>query len=123
VADIDLLQGTVDFLVLRTLAWSPMHGFGVARWIRETTKGTLQLDDGSLYPALHRMEHKGWVSSEWRITENKRRAKFYQLTAKGRRQLHAETAAWTRYTEAVKLLIRASESRAPIRTLSTAKGV
>ncbi|MDQ6831699.1 MAG: PadR family transcriptional regulator [Gemmatimonadota bacterium] len=106
--DLDLLQGTLDFLILRTLAWGPMHGFGVARWIRGVTDGTLQIDDGALYPALHRMEHRGWILADWGITENNRRAKFYRLSAKGRKQLQAQTATWQRYASAVTQVIRAS---------------
>ncbi len=105
---LELLQGTLDVLVLKTLAGGPMHGFGVARWIRETTKGTLAIEDGALYPALHRMEHRGWILADWGITENNRRAKFYRLSAKGRKQLQAQTATWQRYASAVTQVIRAS---------------
>ena len=107
-ADLDLLQGTLDFLILRTLAWGPMHGFGVARWIRGVTGGTLQIDDGALYPALHRMEHKQWIAADWGITENNRRAKFYRLTAAGRQQLITQTDSWQRYADAVTAVIRAT---------------
>ena len=98
---LDLLQGTLDVLVLKTLAWGPRHGYAVARWIRQTTDDVLRIEEGALYPALHRMERKGWIESEWGLSENNRRAKFYQLTARGRQQLRAESATWTRYAAAV----------------------
>jgi transcriptional regulator len=111
VAAIDLLQGTLDFLILRTLNWGPQHGFGVAKWIRTITDGRLTIEDGALYPALHRMEQKGWISAKWKLTENNRQAKFYELTAKGRKQLTAQTSAWVGYVEAVKQIIVASSPR------------
>lgn len=97
----DLLHGTLDVLVLRTLAWSPMHGYAVSRWIRERTDGTITIEDAPLYKALHRLEHDGCVSAEWGLSENNRRARYYSLTAKGRRSLGAEESAWRRYAEAV----------------------
>lgn len=97
----DLLHGTLDVLVLRTLAWSPMHGYAVSRWIRERTDGTIAIEDAPLYKALHRLEHDGCVSAEWGISENNRKARYYSLTAKGRRALRAEESAWRRYAEAV----------------------
>jgi transcriptional regulator len=99
--ELDLLQGTVDVLILRTLSWAPMHGYGVSRWIRERTEGVLGIEDAALYQALHRLERNGWIEAEWGLSENNRRAKFYQLTAEGRRQLRQETATWRRYAEAV----------------------
>lgn len=110
-ADLELVQGTLDFLVLRTLNWGPQHGFGVAKWIRGVTGDRLQIEDGALYPALHRMEQKGWISSTWEITENRRKAKVYALTAKGRKQLTAQTTAWDGYVEAVRQIILASSGR------------
>src|SRR3954469_8369039 len=98
---VDLLQGTLDVLVLKTLSWRPMHGYAVARWLQQVTDDVLQIEEGSLYPALHRLERRGWVESEWGVSENNRRAKFYQLTARGRAQLRAEVATWERYTKAV----------------------
>ena len=80
---IDLLQGTLDLIVLRTLSWGPMHGFGIARWIQQTTEAALQVEEGSLYPALYRMENRGWIKAQWALTENGRRAKYYRLTAGG----------------------------------------
>jgi PadR family transcriptional regulator PadR len=99
--DLDLLQGTLDLLVLKTLGWGPMHGYAVARWIRETTQEDLQVEEGALYTALHRMEKRGWISAEWGLSENNRKAKYYELTAVGRRQLRSKTDTWTRYARAV----------------------
>ena len=99
--DSGLLQGTVELLVLKTLSWGPMHGYGIASWIESATNDVLSVEEGSLYPALYRMSRKGWIKAQWRVTENNRRAKYYQLTPVGRRQLHAEHASWERYAEAV----------------------
>ena len=98
---IDLLQGTVDVLILRTLAWEPMHGYAVSRFIRERTDGVLTIESAALYQALHRLERKKWVRPEWGVSENNRRAKFYSITAEGRKQLRAETATWRTYAQAV----------------------
>lgn len=100
-ADLDLLQGTLDVLVLKTMSWGPRHGYAIARWIRDTTEDELHIEEGALYPALHRMEKRGWIESEWGLSENNRRAKFYQLTTRGRQQLCAQTSTWTRYAAAV----------------------
>ena len=100
-ASSSLLQGTVDVLILTTLQHSPMHGYGVSRWIRERTDGVVGLDDAALYQALHRLASKGWIEAEWGLSENNRRAKYYQVTPKGHEQLRAETAAWRRYATAV----------------------
>ena len=100
-AKMELLQGTLDGLVLKALSWSPLHGYAVARWIRSASKDVFQIEEGALYPALHRMEQKGWVEAEWGLSENNRRAKFYQLTGKGHQALEKEQAAWTRYAAAV----------------------
>lgn len=107
-ADLDLLQGTLDVMILKALSWGPMHGFGVARWIRTTTDEVLQIDDSALYPALHRMEHRGLIDADWALTENKRRAKYYRLTAKGRRQLKVRTSVWDQYATAVSKVIHAT---------------
>ncbi len=96
-----LLQGTVDVLILKTLPESPMHGYGVSRWIRERTDGVVGLEDAALYQALHRLEAKGWLEAEWGLSDNNRRAKYYCLTREGRKQLRAETAKWRRYAKAV----------------------
>lgn len=100
-ADLDLLQGTLDVLILKALTWGPRHGYAVARWIGETTEDELQIEEGALYTALHRMEKRGWVESEWGLSENNRRARFYQMTALGRKQLRRQTDLWTRYAQAV----------------------
>ena len=107
-ADLGLLQGTLDVMILKALSWGPLHGFGVAKWIRSTTDEVLQIDDGALYPALHRMEHRGLIDADWDLTENKRRAKYYSLTSKGRQELRARTSSWDRYSVAVSKVIHAS---------------
>jgi PadR family transcriptional regulator PadR len=107
-----LLQGTLDVLVLKALAWGPRHGYAVAAWIRDTTEDTLRVEEGALYTALHRMEKRRWLESEWGLSENNRRAKFYSLTESGRKQLREGTRDWTSYAEAVFRVLRASESDA-----------
>ena len=107
-ADLDLIQGTVDVMILKALSWGPMHGFAVAKWIRLTTEGVLQIEDGALYPALHRMEFRGLIDADWDLTENKRRAKYYRLTAKGRQQLRARASSWDRYSSAVSKVLHAT---------------
>jgi PadR family transcriptional regulator PadR len=99
--ELDLLQGTLDVLVLRALSWGPMHGYAVARFIRDGSSGTFKVLDGALYTALHRMEERGWVASEWGASDKKKRAKFYRLTAAGRRAVRAETETWNDYAAAV----------------------
>lgn len=106
-SSIDLMQGSLDVIVLKTLSWQPMHGFGIARWIQRATDDVLQVEEGSLYPSLYRMENKGWVKAEWRITENNRRAKYYKLTAAGRRQLATEQATWDTFAEAMGKIMSA----------------
>jgi transcriptional regulator len=101
VGTLDLLQGTLDLLVLRTLSWGPMHGYTVARFIRERSDGAFLIEEGALYPALHRLERQGWIESEWGLSENNRKARFYQLTPRGRAQLRAQVSNWKRYTDAV----------------------
>src|SRR5881275_1919883 len=98
---VDLLQGTLDLIVLKSLSWGPMHGFGLARWIQQTTQDALQVEEGSLYPALYRMENRGWIKAQWALTENGRRAKYYKLTAAGRRQLAHETQSWNELSGAI----------------------
>ena len=100
-ADLDLLQGTLDLLILKTLTWGPRHGYAVAHWIRDTTGRRLQIEEGALYTALHRMEKRGWLKADWGLSENNRKAKYYQLTAAGRRQLREKAAVWTEYATAV----------------------
>ncbi|MPZ19141.1 MAG: PadR family transcriptional regulator [Luteitalea sp.] len=99
--DLQLLQGTLDVLVLKTLSWGPRHGYEIARWIKDTTDAELQVEDRALYVSLHRMEERGWLESEWGLTENNRKAKYYQLTREGRRQLAAKGDRWARYAAAV----------------------
>jgi PadR family transcriptional regulator PadR len=100
-AKMDLLQGTLDVLILKALSWGPLHGYAVVRWITHRTDDALRIEEGALYPALHRMEQREWIEAEWGVSENNRRAKFYRLTETGRRQLHAESESWRRYAEAV----------------------
>ena len=102
-----LLAGTLDLLVLRTLAWGPRHGYAVARWIKDTSDETIEVEDRALYLALHRLEERGYVESEWGISDANRRAKYYQLTAAGRRQLRTSEASFTRYVDAVFKILRA----------------
>ncbi len=96
-----LLQGTADLLILQALRQGPAHGHAVSRWVRERTEGVLSMEDAALYQALHRLEARAWVASEWGLSENNRRAKFYTLTAEGRAQLRSEVSAWKRYASAV----------------------
>jgi len=102
---IELLQGTVDVLILRTLAWQPMHGYAISRWIRERSNEVIAIEGAALYQALHRLERKRWVAPSWGVSDNNRRAKFYQLTAEGRRQLRAETTSWPTYADAVSRVL------------------
>jgi transcriptional regulator len=95
------LKGTVDILLLKTLSQGPMHGYGISSWIRRHSAGELGLEDAALYQALHRLERRGWVAADWGVSENNRRAKYYQLTDRGRRQLHEQEHHWRRYAEAV----------------------
>ena len=104
---LDLLQGTLDVLVLRALSFGPMHGYAVARFIRDGSDGTFRILDGALYTALHRMEERGWVQSEWGTSEKGKRARFYHLTAAGRRALRDEGDSWERYVVAVAKVMRA----------------
>ncbi len=99
--DSGLLQGTVELLVLKTLTWGPMHGYGIASWIENVTGDALSVEEGSLYPALYRMAKKRWITAEWGLSENNRRAKFYRLTAEGRRQFRDQTSGWRRFASAV----------------------
>lgn len=96
-----LIQGTVDLLILKTLTRGPQHGYGVSAWIRERTGGELGLEDAALYQALHRLERRGMIVSEWGLSSNNRRAKFYEITAKGRRRLAEDSSTWQRYARAV----------------------
>ena len=102
---IDLLQGTLDLLILRTLATEPMHGWGIAQRIQQISRETLKVQQGSLYPALHRLERRGMVASDWQPSDNNRRSKYYSLTRAGRKQLERETAEWGRLVTAVSLVL------------------
>ena len=106
---LNLLQGTLDLLVLKALVFGARHGYEIARWVRETTEGTLAIDDGALYTSLHRLAKRGWLEAEWGVTDGNRRAKYYSLTREGRRQLTSETRHWTQYAEAVFKVLRAAE--------------
>jgi PadR family transcriptional regulator, regulatory protein PadR len=101
----DLLQGTLDLLILKTLALEPMHGWGIAQRIQQVSKNVFQIGQGSLYPALHRLEYKGWIQAEWGESENNRRAKYYSLTRTGKKHLQAEVESWSRLAAAVGLVL------------------
>lgn len=101
-----MLQGTVDILILRALAWEAMHGYAISRWLDERSDGVLVVNGAALYQALHRLEHNGWVEASWGRSENSRKAKFYELTAEGRAQLRSVTAVWKRYADAVSTVLR-----------------
>ena len=103
----ELLQGTVDLLILKAVSLEPMHGWGISQRIQQVTRGVLEVNQGALYPALHRLEDHGWLDAEWGTSENNRRAKFYTLTTAGRKQLATETRTWQRYANAVQLLLQA----------------
>ena len=103
---VDLLQGTLDLLILKTLALEPMHGWGIALRIQQVSREVLQVQQGSLYPALHRLEQQGWIAAEWGASENNRRAKYYSLTRAGRRALEQETSNWERFSAAVREVLQ-----------------
>jgi transcriptional regulator len=105
---LDLLQGTLDLLILKTIALEPMHGWGIAQRIQQISKEVLQVQQGSLYPALHRLDNQGWIASEWGASENNRRAKYYSLTRTGRKQLEREQGNWQRLSAAVQLILQSS---------------
>ena len=102
----EVLQGTLDLLILKALSLQPMHGWGVSQRIQQTSRDVLQVNQGSLYPSLHRLEDRGWIESEWGVSENNRRAKFYRITPAGLRQLSAETESWQRYALAVQRVLQ-----------------
>jgi transcriptional regulator len=106
----DRLRGTLELLVLRTLTWGPRHGYAIARWLEETTSSALRVEDGSLYPALYRMEQRGWIESDWRRSELDRPAKFYRLTTAGKKQLKHETTEWRAFAAAVAIVLEPSQS-------------
>jgi PadR family transcriptional regulator PadR len=106
----DLVQGTLDLLLLKILALEPLHGWAIAQRLKAASDDVLQVSDGSLYPALHKLEQQGWIKSEWKIRENNRRAKFYALTRLGRKRLGAEKAAWERLSTAIAAVVRLEEA-------------
>jgi transcriptional regulator len=103
----DRLHGTLDALVLKTLSWGPRHGYAIARWLEDTSGNALQIEEGSLYPALYRMERKGWIEADWGTSELGRKARFYKLTARGRRQLRTEASEWTEFARVVSAVLAA----------------
>ncbi len=105
---VDLLQGTLDMLILKAVSLGPLHGYGVLLRIQQVSKDALQIPQGSLYPALYRLEHKGWIASEWGESDNKRKAKFYTLTTAGRGQLRAETTEWAKLSDAIASVLNAT---------------
>ena len=111
-SSLDMLQGTLDLLILKTLTWGPAHGYAIVRWIQELSGGQLIVSEGSLYPALHRLDERGWVESEWKISDAGRRARFYRLTPRGRAQLRAEHATWGRFVHAVARVLEAERQPA-----------
>ena len=106
----DLVQGTLDLLILKILALEPLHGWAIGQRLKQVSGAVLQVSDGSLYPALHKLEQEGWITAEWRASENNRRAKFYSLTRPGRRQLEQETANWDRLAAAISHVVRLGEA-------------
>ena len=107
--EVEVLQGTLDLLVLKALSWEPMHGYNILDWLRRATQNELRIEDAALYPALHRMEARGLIASEWGLSENNRRAKYYQLTAAGKRELRAETTSWRRYVGVMARVLDAAQ--------------
>lgn len=103
---IELLQGTLDMLILRTLQWGPYHGYGIVQALRTSSGDALQVETGSLYPALHRLERQGWVSSEWKVTESNQRAKFYRITATGKRQLAVDRGRWQQMVDVIDMIMQ-----------------
>jgi PadR family transcriptional regulator PadR len=106
---VDVLKGTLDVLILKTLSWGPAHGYAVSRWIRQVTDEALSIEEGALYPALHRLEQRGWVSAEWGLSDNNRRARYYRLTPQGRAQLRREVSGWDRFAAAVSKVLSATD--------------
>ena len=106
----DLVQGTLDLLILKIIALEPLHGWAISQRLKLMSADVLQVTEGSLYPALHKLEHEGWISAEWGVTENNRRARFYSLTRQGRAQLKVEAGNWKRLSEAINLVVAAAEA-------------
>src|SRR5262245_31577363 len=110
--DLEFKRGAIELLVLKTLSWGPMHGYAIARWIQDTTDDTLRVEEGSLYPALHRLEDKGAIEATWGVSENNRQAKFYTLTRQGRQALRTEAESWARFSAAIAKVLAASRQPA-----------
>lgn len=110
VTTLDVVRGTLDILVLKVISWQPLHGYAISQAIRQQTDEALFVEEGALYPALYRMEAKGFIEAEWRLSDNNRRAKFYTLTRKGRKHLQTETKTWTAYTTAVAKILSAAQA-------------
>lgn len=106
----DLVQGTLDLLILKILALEPLHGWAIGQRLRQVSRDALQVSDGSLYPALHKLEHAGWIAAEWKTSELGRRAKFYRLTAPGRKQLERESSEWSRLSRAISAVVKLKET-------------
>ena len=104
---VEVLRGTLDLLILKAVSWGPTHGYAVARWIEGATADVLRVEEGSLYPALHRLENRGWIAAEWGTSENNRRAKFYSITAAGKKRLSRETAGWNQMAKAIATMLNA----------------
>jgi len=111
-AELPFKRGAIELLILKTISWRPMHGYAIAQWIQDTTDDALKVEEGSLYPALHRLENKGLIESKWGTSENNRQAKYYGLTAEGRRTLRAESDSWMQYAAAITKVITASRQTA-----------
>jgi len=107
-AEIDLLRSSLDLLILKALSWAPMHGYAISEWIDDATRSVLLVEEGTLYPALHRLERRGWIKSEWGVSANNRRAKFYAMTPSGRTRLRAESRIWQRNADAIAAVLRRS---------------
>jgi transcriptional regulator len=105
---VELLKGTLDLMILKTLSWAPAHGYGIARWIEQCTNDVLQVEEGSLYPALYKLEEQGLITADWGVTEHNRRAKFYRLTAAGKKQLRASHENWAKFAKAVTRILEIS---------------
>jgi transcriptional regulator len=111
-SELTVLRGSLDLVLLKALSWGPRHGYAVAEWIQQATEATVLVEEGTLYPALHRLERRGYVSAEWGVSANNRRAKFYELTRAGRAQLRQETPTWLRHAEAIARALRATSPEA-----------
>ena len=110
--DLEFKRGAIELLILKTVSWGPMHGYAIAKWIQDTTDDALRVEEGSLYPALHRLEDKGAIDAKWGVSENNRQAKFYSLTPLGRRVLKSEVESWTHFSAAIAKVIHATRQPA-----------